>query len=301
MDRNPLRIKLYGVRGSYTPTKGFRSKIGVNTICIRADIGEHTIIFDAGTGIINCGSEIQQELTRISQPPEKYRLHLFFSHLHLDHLEGFPYFPPAYDNRCEIHFLSPRILNWTVERAFTQLIHPPLFPLDFGELAFQRHFHQIAENLVVYFNDTGFIQKPVNEPMAENWLLKISTMRNFLHPKGGSYSFRLETPEGKSAVFAYDTEGFIGGDQRLIAFAKNADLLFHDAQYTTDEYPQNQGYGHSTYQMACEVASLANVGKLMLIHHDPNHCDEDLMNIQNRAQKLFSNAFVAVEESVFVL
>ena len=115
------------------------------------------------------------------------------------------------------------------------------------------------------------------------------------HPNK-SFAFRIEYG-GKSMVYASDTEGVEGGDTSLIEFAKDCDLLIHDAQYTQEEYigMPKQGWGHSTPEMAIEVAHKANVKQLVLFHHDPHHGDAKLDEVEAEAQKLFANTVVAYE------
>jgi ribonuclease BN (tRNA processing enzyme) len=113
---------------------------------------------------------------------------------------------------------------------------------------------------------------------------------------------------GRSLVYATDTEGYVGGDRKLTAFARGADLLIHDAQYSEEHYrgqivelPSTQGYGHSTPQMACELAKAAGVRKLVLFHHDPNYTDEMVADLEVRARSVFPNACAASEGLVITL
>jgi len=147
---------------------------------------------------------------------------------------------------------------------------------------------------------------PDNEPIVRNIyrdrveldknMVQIRILRSMFHPSGGVNVFRIEWG-GKSMVYATDVEGVVGGDMRLAAFAKGADLLIHDAQYTRDEYIQTprQGWGHSTPEMATFVAEMAQVGQLVLFHHDPAHDDARLDEMAASAQKLFPNTTMAYE------
>lgn len=302
MDDFPVRIKLYGVRGSYVPSKTLCSKYGKNTISFRVDIGNHILIFDAGSGIINCGQELMSQFAS-NNPGEQhqYRLNLFFTHYHIDHISGLPYFQPLYDPNCVVNFYAPKILDWTIEKVLAHLIRAPFFPFGMDDLTFQRNYFTISQHKVIFCTEDEIILQNKTNPSPDKWLLKISLMRNFLHPKGGSYFYRLEKPNHQSVVFAYDTEGYVGGDQRLIKFATDANVLFHDAQYTEDEYMQKQGYGHSTYVMACDVAKKANVGRLYLLHHDPEHDDKELEEILKSARKIFPKTDIAKDNLEFVL
>ena len=114
----------------------------------------------------------------------------------------------------------------------------------------------------------------------------------------GVFIYRIEYG-GRSMVYATDTEGYIGGDQRLIQFARGADLLVHDAQYTEAEYTSDsaskQGWGHSTWPMAVAVARAAGVKQLALFHHDPLHSDDMLEQLEKQAQASFAQTFLARE------
>ena len=126
----------------------------------------------------------------------------------------------------------------------------------------------------------------------------VRSLRNLAHPKGGVVNYRISY-KGKSVIFATDVEGYVGGDARLVSFANKTDLLIHDAQYRPEEYNglpvPTQGFGHSTYEMATDVARAAKVKRLALFHHDPSHSDDELKEIESRARKNFKNTFAAFE------
>jgi ribonuclease BN (tRNA processing enzyme) len=109
-------------------------------------------------------------------------------------------------------------------------------------------------------------------------------------------------------VYATDTEGYVGTDKRLVKFAKDADVLIHDAQYLDEHYwgqleglPSTQGYGHSTVTMACEVAASASTGQLVLFHHDPSYTDAMLAGMEAKAKGLFAESVAAYEGLEIVL
>lgn len=300
MSKPNLRLKVYGSRGSYSPTFGNGTTIGPNTTCFRVDIGDNIIIFDAGSGIINCGADLFKEMQSERASHSEWKLHLFFTHLHIDHIVGFPFFSMLYMPKTKIHFIGPKILDYEVEDTLRTFMHPPFFPVSLEELPFRREFYRITEGKVVYFYENDFIIQGSAESAKKGWVGKISTIRNYMHPKGGSHFYKIEIPSGKTIVIATDTEGFVGGDQRLIKFAQGADLLLHDAQYEPKEYGMMQGFGHSTYEMACDIAEKAGVKKLLLVHHDPRYQDERLTQIEANAQKLFPQTFLAKECMEFV-
>ncbi len=298
MAERGLRIKIYGVRGSYSPTKMTNTNIGVNTTCIYAEISDLNLIFDAGSGVINCGKEIIQRYSAQQKQALAKKTHLFFTHLHIDHLNGLPYFPMLYIPQSEIHCFSPKILDHSLPDVVQQMVNPPYFPVCYHELPCKFIFNEIKEFNTLYFNDDGYVIKSVPEFHDSKWKIKISCMRNLTHPKGGGFFYKLETNSGIKIVLATDTEGFVGGDQRLINFAKDADLLVHDAHYTPEEYPKFQGFGHSTYEMACGIAQKAGVKTLVLTHHDPDRTDAQLFDIEEKARKLFPATKLAAENMI---
>jgi ribonuclease BN (tRNA processing enzyme) len=113
--------------------------------------------------------------------------------------------------------------------------------------------------------------------------------------------YRIEW-RNKSVVFASDTEGYIGTDQRLVNFSRNTDLLIHDAQYTEKDYvAAKQGWGHSTPEMACEVARSCGARRLVLTHHEPRYTDEDIAAMEYNAQRCFPETVAAYEGLEIVL
>jgi ribonuclease BN (tRNA processing enzyme) len=130
--------------------------------------------------------------------------------------------------------------------------------------------------------------------------------KSYAHP-GGVYVYRI-TWHGKSVVYATDTEGYVGTDRKLVQFAKDADVLIHDAQYLEEHYwgqlvgfPATQGFGHSTVTMACEVARASEAGQLILFHHDPAYSDEVLAGMERKAKSFFSDSTMAYEGLEIVL
>jgi ribonuclease BN (tRNA processing enzyme) len=130
--------------------------------------------------------------------------------------------------------------------------------------------------------------------------LAVRIHKSYAHP-GGVFVYRVSW-HGKSVVYATDTEGYIGTDRRLVAFASDADVLIHDAQYSEAHYagqlpglPSTQGFGHSTATMACEVAASAEAGQLILFHHDPAYSDERVTAQENTAKANFPESYAAYE------
>ncbi len=289
--------KLYGVRGSYPIAPEDGTKIGGNTACLMARTAEHVVIFDAGSGIIRLGKELIPEILQHQKKANTpFHITMMFTHTHTDHLLGFPFFAPIYMPNVHIHFFGPATLGMDFEDIMRTQVIPQYFPVSMDEFRSKKSFHNISENMFIYFNSgnpepqIGYI----NETESAFADLNIYNMKYYFHPKDGSYLYRVEWQD-KKLVFATDVEEYVGGDQRLISFSKGADVLIHDAQYTEEQYKRFAGYGHSSVAMACDAAAQAEVKKLLLYHHDPNNSDDDLKALEQRARQLFSASELATE------
>ncbi len=294
MANDNFTIKFWGVRGSY-PTPGPQTmRYGGNTACVEVRAAGHTIILDAGTGIIPFGRELA---ARARQSSEPVRALILFSHLHHDHTQGFPFFGPAYNPSAQLHLYGPGASEQALEELLARNQTPPAFPVTLRDMNAAREIRAITEmdSIVLDENGIRLTRGGVNPADA----VVIRLMKSYSHP-GGVYFYRIEW-RGRSLVYATDTEGYVGTDRRLAAFAKSADLLIHDAQYSEEHYRglngwmSTQGFGHSTPQMACEAALAAGVKRLALFHHDPNYDDETVHDLEEQAQAIFKLAFSARE------
>lgn len=295
MTNNNLTVKFWGVRGSY-PTPGPQTVYyGGNTACLEVRAGDHTIILDAGTGIIPLGRELSARARQSGRPLDAL---ILFSHLHHDHTQGFPFFGPAYNPASQMHLYGPGASEQALEELLARNQTPPAFPLTLRDMNATRDIRTIRDMDTILIDENGirFI-RGVGPTSPEAVVVRL--MKSYAHP-GGVYVYRIEW-RGRSLVYATDLEGYVGGDRRLAAFAKGADLLIHDAQYSQEQYyglkgqMPTQGFGHSTPQMACEIASTAGARRLALFHHDPNYDDESVHDLEEQAQALFSGAFAARE------
>jgi len=297
MANNNFSVKFWGVRGSH-PTPGPHSlSYGGNTACVEVRAGGHTIILDAGTGIIPLGRELaarahQQQGGRT--PP----LLILFSHLHHDHTQGFPFFKPAYNPTARLHLYGPGAAEQALEELLARNQTPPAFPITLREMNATREIRTIGELDTIQFDRYGIRLCQGSQGSSPETVV-IRLMKSYSHP-GGVYFYRIDW-RGRSLVYATDTEGYIGTDRRLANFAAGADLLIHDAQYSEEHYRglngwmSTQGFGHSTPQMACEAAAAAGVKRLALFHHDPTYDDKDVRALEELAQTLFKTSFSARE------
>ena len=264
-----MKLKFYGTRGSIPVCEPNFQKYGGNTTCVSICNGNEIFIFDAGTGIRKLGLEYlansESKVTNIV---------LAFSHFHWDHIQGFPFFLPAYDPKRELTITTfgrtDKFFN--LKAIFENQMRKEFFPVPLHKMGAKLNFIQHEGN--IFETSNGVI-----------------TSSEHYHP-GGAYSYRIEI-EGKVIVFVTDVEHIDGIDQRVVNIAKDADILIHEAQYTPEELEMHKGWGHSSWEQAIEVAKLANVKKLFITHHDPDHSDDFLDEIEFQCKKNFDNVQLA--------
>lgn len=304
---SPLALTFWGVRGSYPVPGPSTVGFGGNTSCVEVDALGHKIVIDAGTGIIALGQKMLRDFFARSAKGDASPnvITLLLSHTHHDHTQGFPYFTPAYLGASVIYTFGPRSFHEDIHDTMTKAMLAPYHPVDLEELSSLRTFHHVSEAEVVFFGRDArkdaqprIMNRFRQKDSAFDMGVAIRNIKSYAHPKTGVYIYRIEAG-GRSIVYATDTEGYIGGDQRIVQFAKGADLLIHDAQYTDAQYTDagmpKQGWGHSTWRMAADVARAAGVKRLLLFHHDPVHDDATLARIEAEAQAVFPGCAMARE------
>ncbi len=299
MDDERFTVKFRGVRGGFPVPGPTTSGVGGNTTCLEVRVGGHLIIIDAGTGIISLGDEMMEQYRRDKKPIVATML---FTHTHHDHTQGFPFFVPTRLALSTFYIFGPKQLHEDLEAALARAMLPPAFPLDVDELMSMRLVRNVREGEMIAIGpgDTeprvhNFIR---DRPQLPDEAVKIWLMRSYAHPQGGVYIYKILWRD-KNMTFATDTEGYHGWDRRLSKFARGADLLIHDAEYTEEEYldprTPKQGWGHSTWNMAVDVARLAGAKRLALFHHNARHDDDFMEAMEKQAQEAFPAAFVARE------
>ena len=268
-----MKIKFYGVRGSLPVCGREFEKYGGNTTCIKIlrEKVNRIAILDAGTGIRNLGKELMAE--GVSQNI----INIFFSHFHWDHIQGFPFFAPAYNSaqKIGIHTMGGKGKINNLKEIFTVQMQKEYFPVELGKMGAQFKFFS--------HGDEETIQGA-----------NVSSIAQYHKYRGGSYGFRVDD-EDVSLVVCTDIEHKKGIDKSIVKFARGADLLVHDGQYTPEEYKKFKGWGHSTWEQAIEVATQAKVKRLIITHHDPDHNDDFLDEIERKCKKIFPKSMLARE------
>jgi|MDSW01.1.fsa_nt_gb phosphoribosyl 1,2-cyclic phosphodiesterase len=271
-------VKFWGVRGSI-PTPGHRTRVyGGNTSCVEFRINNHLFICDAGTGIRELGDELQRRENVESE------FHMFFSHSHWDHIQGFPFFEAVYRKGKTINVYGVENTDNKSHALLSGQMKSDYFPVDFSELG------------------ADIVSKPLRASGTDIKGVNVSVLKQ-PHP-GGCYAFKF-TYDGMSAIYATDCEldlflnsGKFGPEERAaedpsalrilpedyIAFFKGADLVILDSQYSDQEYVDKVGWGHPRFTTSVDLAVQAEVKRLALFHHDPDHSDSEIDGIVDQAR-----------------
>lgn len=303
-----MRVTFYGVRGGYPASGAGFAKGGSHTTCVRIDAGGHLIIIDAGTGLARLG----RDLIRGNKGERHVDIVLLLTHGHHDHLAGLPHFLPLFSPWAQIHAFGPPSMG--TEAALWRMFSSPWFPVRLDELPSRVSSRDLNVAEVIVLEPTGRSKTPrvVRDDELKTELggpqrgkaapVIIRAHRCLGHPRDGVYVYRIEHG-GASVVMATDVEAPQGGDIELAKFARGADLLIHDAQYTKAQYLEipAQGFGHSTPQMAGDLAVAAKVKRLILTHHSPENNDETVSKMVGEAKKLFANTDAAFEGTTIEL
>jgi phosphoribosyl 1,2-cyclic phosphodiesterase len=273
-----MRIKFWGVHGSLPRPGKSTLRYGGNTACVEVRSGGTLIVFDAGTGIRDLGDDLCKRLKQIS-PKERVRGHIFFSHLHWDHVQGFPFFAPVYVSGNEFHLYAGAGLNDTIHQIMRDQMSEPNFPVCLTQLSASLFYHDLESGQRVKIDGVEILSHRMNHP-------------------GGSFGYRVEA-EGKVLVYASDTEHLEASAAGMSEFVQDADILIHDCMFTPDQYKglvddcPRESWGHSTWEGAVEIANAANVKHLILFHHGND--DDTVDEIQRRAREGFPHSTAAYE------
>jgi len=268
-----VRITFYGTRGSTPVAEPDYVRFGGNTACVLITFKNGRIgILDAGTGIRKLGHDFT------ARAIEQYDgIFVGLSHTHWDHIQGFPFFEPAYDPRRHftISIYRHGQAAGDLENIFATQMQRDYFPVSLDKMGATLRFWQ--SDLPDFTAASG---------------VTVTASRHS-HP-GDAYGYRITEGE-TTVVYCTDVEHAGGIDPAVVRLATNADLLIHDAQYTPEELKHKKGWGHSSWEQAVEVALQAGAKKLALFHHDPEHDDSFLLNLEKECQRLFPEAFLARE------
>jgi phosphoribosyl 1,2-cyclic phosphodiesterase len=272
-----LKVRFWGVRGSIPSPGASTIRYGGDTTCIEMKVGTETIVFDAGSGIRPLGLKLMGEAQG-----EAIKIHLFITHTHWDHIQGFPFFVPALIPNNHIMIYGADHEAKTLPELFSGQMEREYFPIP----------------IVAMGAELEFI--PISEGTLEIGDIEVSSM--FVNHPSMAFAYRVNY-NGHSVVFGGDHEPYnnmlsyskiayqVDGkqldieengkekfskllDKKLALFCQDADLLIFDTAYTLDLYPQREGWGHSYPEYAVQIANMSGIKRLALTHHDPTDTDD---------------------------
>ncbi|HWP56535.1 MAG TPA: MBL fold metallo-hydrolase [Candidatus Acidoferrales bacterium] len=293
--RGSFRVRFWGVRGSYPTSDQNTLAYGGHTSCVEVEAAGHRLIFDAGTGVIGLGEELQKK--------EKGPLviHLFLSHTHHDHISGFYFFAPLTRAGTRLFVFGPYAGRKSLQATLAAALDSHFFPIGLDEFGARTKIYSLRGGEAIFPARNGgqpTICAARSVAPGGSGRVTVVSHKSHAHPKNGVMLYRV-TYGDRSMVYATDVEERAGGWPDIIEFAKGTDLLIHDAQYLNEEYfsglPPRRGWGHTTIDRALEVARKAEVKRLVLFHHEPAHNDRTIRQIESYARRSFRPTLAARE------
>lgn len=268
-DKNVHVLEFWGVRGTIPTPQAEMLGVGGDTPCIQitASSGE-LLIFDMGTGLRMLGNKLLQTM----DGPIKG--HIFISHTHWDHIQGFPFFGPAFVKGNHFVIYGPEKSGDKVSDTLAGQMENRYWPVSIGEL-----------NSRIEYRDL-----PVGRLKISDNLIVETALHS--HPNG-AYGYRVEL--GKRVItYMTDCEHPLGGlDELVVELARDSDVLIHDAHFSAEELSSHLGWGHSSWEKCVNVAKAANVKQLVLFHFNPNYTDETIFDFEEKARSRFPNTVAA--------
>ncbi len=254
-----LSVTFWGVRGSIACASPEYMRYGGNTSCVEVTAGGRRLIFDAGTGIRKLGK-------RICNAGESTETDIYFTHTHVDHIQGLSFFAPLARGEHKVRLSAGHLMpEHTLEQVMHLAMAAPLFPVTMDIFAAKIEFHDFV---------CGDTLKP-----APDITMRTASLN---HPNGAT-GYRVDHA-GKSICYITDTEHRPGErDANIVDLCRGADIMIYDSSYTDAEYPAHAGWGHSTWQEGVRIADTADIGTLVMFHHDPSHDDDTMDRIAAEA------------------
>lgn len=280
-DDGAVRLRFWGVRGSIPSPGPETVYYGGNTSCVEVRVGSDIIVLDAGSGLRRLGLELVKEFKE-----RPMQLNLLITHTHWDHIQGFPFFLPAYNPKNKVTIYGFEGARQGLQSTLSSQMESPYFPISMQQMPGHIAIRELRE---MNFNIN---QLPVRA--------------QFLNHPGICTGYRLMTPAG-SISYLPDIELYRGlrhrlnsetdttphkkddvppEDRKLIEFIRDSDVLILDSQYDAAEYEQHVGWGHSCVEDSVAFAIHTNVKRLFLFHHDPDHTDDQITRMLERAREM---------------
>jgi phosphoribosyl 1,2-cyclic phosphodiesterase len=264
-----MKIVFWGVRGTIPCPSESHAHFGGNTSCVEVECAGQLFIFDAGSGLRQCGESVSRR--------GHTKATLLLSHYHHDHMMGLPFFSPAYSASFALKICG---VVWNSHRSLKQVVsdylETPYFPVPLEQLMPGVEFETLSPGHSYEFGAA-----------------RVSTF-GLNHP-GGATGYRIDHLD-QSVCYITDVEHDVGRQNvDLVAFVKDANVMIYDSTYDDSEFSSHVGWGHSTWQEAVRVGSAAGVKRTVLFHHDPSHDDSVMRRIEGEVSTLPGLVMVARE------
>ena len=265
-----ISVRFWGVRGSIACPGAEFARYGGNTACVEVRCGDRLVIFDGGTGLRPLGNALAAAATVDTD--------IFLSHFHIDHVCGLPFFAPLFGSENRLRLWAGNLLP---ERGIAQALHmlmdDPLFPTG-------------IESFKAGLDLRDF---RAGETLTPHGGMTVRTAP--LHHPGRATGYRLDF-DGRSVAYVTDTEHWPDRlDKNVLNLVAGADLMIYDGNYTDAEWSSRVGWGHSSWQEGVRLAAMADVRKVAIFHHDPDHDDSFLDRVATEAAATRSGTIVAAE------
>ncbi len=276
-----MKVAFWGTRGSVPSPGKDTVRYGGNTSCVEVRLSDtNLVIFDAGTGLRGLGDAL---IVR----GESIKAVIAVTHPHWDHIQGFPFFKPAFISGNEITIVGAQTKEITLRHMLASQMDKVFFPVQLNELKAHIRFQSMREDTIPVFNGT-LSSMFVNHPsFALGYRLAVGS-RSLVYISDNE-PFDREVAKSLRNVDKYVVAKYMSqrGDpnQRVFDFARGADILIHDTTYTPEEYVSHVGWGHSHYLFTLKVASEAAVRRLVLFHHEQSRSDDKVDEILQTCRK----------------
>jgi CheY-like chemotaxis protein len=273
-----MKVRFWGTRGSIAVPGPATNHFGGNTSCVQVttDNGD-LLILDCGTGVRLLAADL------MTHGRTAVNCDILLGHTHWDHIQGFPFFTPAFVKGNTVAIHGPEGSRSPLHDVLAGQMEFTYFPIDLTQLPASITYHDLTEGIYTIGG------------------ARVGTQ--YLNHPAMTVGYRIEA-DGVALVYLVDHEPFSDelwrtggapghvesilheGDRRHATFMADADLVIHDAQYTPEEYPAKKTWGHSTYSYVVQIAAAAGVKRIALTHHDPSHDDAFVAEIERRARSL---------------
>lgn len=286
-----MKVKFWGVRGSYPIARPDNTYFGGNTPCIeiRTQSGGH-IVIDGGTGIRPLGRELMKKKTKFSRGEGK--LSILMSHTHWDHILGFPFFKPFYVNGNRFIIYAARLDFIALQSIFSGFQNAIYFPVPFETLAAEINFEEIKPDMVFEIEGAKIQTMQLNHPNV--------TLGYRIEDESGIFTIlsdnaRIEAVQqgqGRENIPPEELDAFKKQfRERMIELANQADVLVYDTMFTNESIQGREHWGHSTPEDGLSVAKEAHVKRLVLFHHDTEENDDEVTLKEHKANETAVDQF----------